>query len=422
MADALDGGDLAAARERLPHLCGRDPSALDEPELARATVESVAENTSDAVVAPLFWGAVAGLPGLLGYRAVNTLDAMVGHRSPRYARFGTASARLDDAGQPGAVAADGGADRRRRAGRRRAARARRCGCGGATDDRHPSPNAGQCEAAVAGALGVRLGGRNVYFGRIEDRPFLGDGEPPAGDRRAATAVRSSAGGARRGAVGPRRRRRAGRGGRCGPGTRPVPAGTRAGGGERRSAGRRHHLRRRQERAHRRDLPLAAPARASRWRRSRPRTCPTTRRSRRDGRRRDRPGAGDAGVACGLEPERPVQPGAAQAGQRPAPARSCCSARPVGTVDAGNYRALQGRPARRRRCATLRRAARRVRRGDLRGRRQPGRDQPAGRRLRQHGPGPRRRPAGRSWSATSTGAGCSPRCSARSRCSTPTTRR
>src|SRR5215218_7000863 len=93
----LADGDLAAARAALPALAGRDPSGLDGAELARATVESVAENTSDAAVAPLFWGAVAGVPGLLGYRAVNTLDAMVGHRSPRYARFGWAAARLDDA-------------------------------------------------------------------------------------------------------------------------------------------------------------------------------------------------------------------------------------------------------------------------------------------------------------------------------------
>ena len=91
---------------RLNHLCGRDPSTLDEPELARATVESVAENTSDAVVAPLFWGAVAGLPGLLGYRAANTLDAMVGHRSARYARFGTAVGPARRRAQPGPVAAD----------------------------------------------------------------------------------------------------------------------------------------------------------------------------------------------------------------------------------------------------------------------------------------------------------------------------
>ncbi len=94
---ALDSGDLGAARDRLPALCGRDPDHLDPPGIARATVESVAENTSDAVVAPLFWGAVGGVPGLLAYRAVNTLDAMVGHRSPRYERFGWAAARLDDA-------------------------------------------------------------------------------------------------------------------------------------------------------------------------------------------------------------------------------------------------------------------------------------------------------------------------------------
>ncbi|WP_428963944.1 cobalamin biosynthesis protein [Micromonospora fluostatini] len=177
MRHALRRGDLPAARNRLGHLCGRDPSLLDESELARATVESVAENTSDAVVAPLFWGAVAGLPGLLGYRAANTLDAMVGHRSARYARFGTPAARLDDllnlapARLTGlltiAVAPTAHGDRERawRVWRR---------------DRndHPSPNAGQCEAAMAGALGVRLGGRNRYFGRTETRPFLGDGPRP----------------------------------------------------------------------------------------------------------------------------------------------------------------------------------------------------------------------------------------------------
>jgi adenosylcobinamide-phosphate synthase len=81
-------GELAAARQRLSHLCGRDPSGLDADEIARAAMESVAENTCDAVVAPLLWGALAGVPGLLGYRAVNTLDAMVGHRSARYSRCG----------------------------------------------------------------------------------------------------------------------------------------------------------------------------------------------------------------------------------------------------------------------------------------------------------------------------------------------
>src|SRR6476661_4354145 len=91
MHRALAVPDLDTARGALAALAGRDPSGLDAGELARATVESVAENTSDAAVAPLFWGAVAGVPGLLGYRAVNTLDAMVGHRSPRYARFGWAA-------------------------------------------------------------------------------------------------------------------------------------------------------------------------------------------------------------------------------------------------------------------------------------------------------------------------------------------
>jgi adenosylcobinamide-phosphate synthase len=174
VAAALTDGDLPAARARLPHLCGRDPSTLDEAGLARAVVESVAENSSDAEVAPLFWGAVAGLPGLVGYRAVNTLDAMVGHRSDRYRRFGTAAARLDDAANlvPArltaaltvAVAGPLGGDWR-------GALRTWLRDGG----RHPSPNSGRCEAAMAGALGVRLGGRNVYGGRVEDRPALGDG-------------------------------------------------------------------------------------------------------------------------------------------------------------------------------------------------------------------------------------------------------
>ncbi|WP_234361379.1 cobalamin biosynthesis protein [Plantactinospora sp. BB1] len=177
MSQALRRADLPAARQRLGHLCGRDPAALDEPELARATVESVAENTSDAVVAPLVWGAVAGLPGLLGYRAANTLDAMVGHRSERYAQFGTAAARLDDALNLVPSRLTGlltiGAAPLVRGDRTHAWHVWR-------RDRadHPSPNAGQCEAAMAGALGVRLGGRNVYFGRYEVRPFLGDGPRP----------------------------------------------------------------------------------------------------------------------------------------------------------------------------------------------------------------------------------------------------
>jgi adenosylcobinamide-phosphate synthase len=176
----LRAPDLAGARERLTHLCGRDASALDREGLARATVESVAENTSDAAVAPLVWGAVAGVPGLLGYRAVNTLDAMVGHRSPRYAQFGWAAARSDDVANlvPARLTAAlavalapvvGGRSRSALRAWRRDGR------------KHPSPNAGPVEAAFAGALGRTLGGRLSYGGRVEDRPLLGDGPAPTVD-------------------------------------------------------------------------------------------------------------------------------------------------------------------------------------------------------------------------------------------------
>jgi adenosylcobinamide-phosphate synthase len=171
----LETGDLTAARQRLTHLVGRDTSALDASAVARAVIESVAENTSDAVVAPLVWGAVAGVPGLLGYRAANTLDAMVGHRNPRHERYGWASARFDDlvnlpgsrlAGVLALVASPGRAAEVWRTWRRDAAS-------------HPSPNAGVVEAVFAAALGVRLGGRNVYGTgserRVEHRALLGDG-------------------------------------------------------------------------------------------------------------------------------------------------------------------------------------------------------------------------------------------------------
>lgn len=177
MADLLDAGDIDAARALLPSLCGRDPAVLDAAGLARAACESVAENTSDAQVAPLFWAAVAGMPGVLGYRAINTLDAMIGNRSERYARFGWAAARLDDAANffparltgvlvlacaPLGGGSPGGAVR---AWRRDAAR-------------HPSPNAGVAEASFAGALGVRLGGPTQYRHQLEIRPTLGDGAVP----------------------------------------------------------------------------------------------------------------------------------------------------------------------------------------------------------------------------------------------------
>ncbi len=195
MASFLESGDLDAARGRLSYLCGRDPDRLDEPELCRATIESLAENTADAAVASLFWGAVAGLPGMLIHRAVNTLDAMIGHKNDRYRRFGTAAARLDDVldyiparitgaltcllaplvggnvGQAWAIMNRDGA-------------------------KHPSPNGGWCESAFAGALKVRLGGCNQYYGnRSEFRPYLGDGQRPKPEqiRKASTLVKAVTG-------------------------------------------------------------------------------------------------------------------------------------------------------------------------------------------------------------------------------------
>ena len=177
MADRLDADDIDGARVLLPSLCGRDPAVLDGPGLARAACESVAENTSDATVAPLLWAVVAGVPGVLVYRGVNTLDAMIGNRSVRYRRFGWAAARLDDivnfiparvAGTLVALCAamvGGSAMQAVEAWLRDA-------------DRHPSPNAGVVEAAFAGALGVRLGGPTQYGHELEIRPTLGEGRSP----------------------------------------------------------------------------------------------------------------------------------------------------------------------------------------------------------------------------------------------------
>jgi adenosylcobinamide-phosphate synthase len=167
-------GDLEGARALAPTLVGRDPATLDGAGLARAGLESVAENTSDAVVAPLVWGALLGAPGVALHRALNTMDAMVGHRSARYASFGWASARADDvAGWPAARASAALTALVAPAVGASAAGAVRTWLRDGA--RHPSPNAGRVEAAFAGALGVRLGGRNVYGGRVEDRPVLGGG-------------------------------------------------------------------------------------------------------------------------------------------------------------------------------------------------------------------------------------------------------
>jgi adenosylcobinamide-phosphate synthase len=186
VAAALDENGVRAGREAVSHIVGRDPEALDSAGVARAAIESLAENFSDAVVAPVLWLLVGGLPGGLIYKAINTADSMIGHRTARYESFGFAAARLDDllnfpASRLSALlivagAASTGASARKawRAVRRDARR-------------HRSPNAGYPEAAMAGALGLSLAGPRVYGGlRIEDA-FMGDGrrEATSADIRAA---------------------------------------------------------------------------------------------------------------------------------------------------------------------------------------------------------------------------------------------
>ena len=174
VAGALGAGDIDRARTLLPALVGRDPADLDEKDIARAVVESVAENTVDAVVAPALWALAAGASGAGGYRAANTLDSIVGHRSPRYVRFGWASARLDDlAGWIPARATAALVAAVRPASAASVWRVVR-----RDSPAHPSPNAGVAEAAFAAALGLRLGGANRYSGRVELRPPLGHGRPP----------------------------------------------------------------------------------------------------------------------------------------------------------------------------------------------------------------------------------------------------
>ena len=172
VADPLTSGDLGTARQAVSMIVGRDPTKLDEPAVARAALESLAENASDGVVAPVFWGAIGGLPGIAAYKAINTLDSMIGHRTPRHEAFGWAAARLDDlvnliparltalffamvSGRPGASLWLALRDARH----------------------HRSPNAGWPEAAMAGGLGVRLSGPRVYEGHQTSDPWVNDGAP-----------------------------------------------------------------------------------------------------------------------------------------------------------------------------------------------------------------------------------------------------
>jgi len=173
VADRLVAGDLPGARQYLARIVGRDTDNLDEPEIWRALVETVAENTSDGVIAPLFYLMLGGPALGLAYKAVNTLDSMVGYRNERYLRFGWASARFDDVANwlPA-----------RMTGVLMTAAAPLMGLSGRNalrimlrDGRnHSSPNSGIPEAAAAGALGVRLGGANRYFGTIVEKPTIGD--------------------------------------------------------------------------------------------------------------------------------------------------------------------------------------------------------------------------------------------------------
>ncbi len=174
VGDALTDGDLVLARDRLPSLVGRDPSQLDDRAIAAAVIESLAENSVDAVVAPAFWAIVAGAPGAVAYRAVNTMDAMVGHRTDRYRRFGWAAARLDDAANylPARCFAAIVAATHPTKGAVVAALVRR------DAPAHPSPNAGVAETAMAAVLERQLGGPLRYGDQLENRPTLGDGPRP----------------------------------------------------------------------------------------------------------------------------------------------------------------------------------------------------------------------------------------------------
>ncbi len=172
VAGPLARGDTEAARHAVSMIVGRDPARLDEAGIGRAALESLAENASDGVFAPLFWGALLGLPGIAAYKAINTLDSMIGHRTARHADFGWASARIDDVANlvparltallfvavcrsPGAALAVVRRDARR----------------------HRSLNAGWPEAAMAGALGIRLSGPRAYADRVADEPWVNGGSP-----------------------------------------------------------------------------------------------------------------------------------------------------------------------------------------------------------------------------------------------------
>jgi adenosylcobinamide-phosphate synthase len=179
VADALDKGGLASGRAAVAHIVGREPNSLDTAGVARAAIESLAENFSDAIVAPVIWLVIGGLPGIALYKAINTADSMIGHRTPRHEAFGWAAARLDDLVNlpasrasallivaAAALSGKGSAAVAWRTVRRDAFR-------------HRSPNAGYPEAAMAGALDLSLAGPRVYGAHRVDDAFMGDGRDDA---------------------------------------------------------------------------------------------------------------------------------------------------------------------------------------------------------------------------------------------------
>jgi len=184
----LVNGDLLSARQQVSRIVGRDTQELDEPEVTRAVIETLAEGASDGIVAPMFYLAIGGVPAALAYKAINTLDSMIGHRGKTYEFFGKCAARLDDVASflPARVTAlllvcaawtlhldwRGAWRIMRRDG-----------------GKHKSPNAGRPEAALAGALGVRIGGTNFYAGERHDGHYLGDVHNPMDDQGLRNALR-----------------------------------------------------------------------------------------------------------------------------------------------------------------------------------------------------------------------------------------
>ncbi len=186
--DALDAGDIYKARTNLSRIVGRDTKLLNEEQIIRACIETVAENTVDGFFSPLFYAAIGGPPLAMAYKAVNTLDSMVGHKDKRYLKFGWTSARLDDMANfiPARIAA-----------RVLPFAAYLCGANFQKSfyiiirdgRKHPSPNSGIPEAGFAGALDVQLGGSSTYNGKASDKPFIGDAQDPLTTEKLRTAIK-----------------------------------------------------------------------------------------------------------------------------------------------------------------------------------------------------------------------------------------